>query len=57
MPAAWGVSEADRDLLKAVVPQTRMVTAEHAGELRTGRRRLFFKPVIVVPQADESGAP
>ncbi len=43
--AAWGVSEADRDLLKAAVPQTRMVTAERAGELWTQRRRLFFKPV------------
>jgi len=43
--AAWGATEADRDLLKAVVPQTRMVTAERAGELWAGRRRLFFKPV------------
>jgi len=43
--AAWGAAEADRDLLKAVVPQTRMVTAERAGELWAGRRRLFFKPV------------
>ena len=43
--AAWGASEADRDLLKAVVPQTRMVTAERAGELWANRRRLFFKPV------------
>jgi len=42
---AWGVSEADRDLLKAAVPQTRMVTAERAGELWAERRRLFFKPV------------
>jgi len=43
--AAWGATEADRDLLKDVVPQTRMVTAERAGELWAGRRRLFFKPV------------
>jgi len=43
--AAWGVSEADRDLLKAVVPQTRMVTMDRAAELWAGRRRLFFKPV------------
>jgi len=43
--AAWGASEADRDLLKAVVPQTRMVTAQRAGELWAERRRLFFKPV------------
>jgi hypothetical protein len=43
--AAWGVSEADRGLLKAVVPQTRLVTAERAGELWAQRRKLFFKPV------------
>ncbi len=43
--AAWGVAEADRDLLKAVVPRTRMVTAERARELWAERRRLFFKPV------------
>jgi len=43
--AAWGVSAADRDLLMTAVPQTRMVTAECAGELWAERRRLFFKPV------------
>ncbi len=43
--AAWGVSEADRSLLKAAVPQTRLVTAERAGELWALRRQLFFKPV------------
>jgi hypothetical protein len=43
--AAWGVAEFDRDLLKAVVPQTRMVTAARSGELWAERRRLFFKPV------------
>jgi hypothetical protein len=43
--AAWGVPEADRELLRAVVPQTRLVTAERAGELWAGRRQLFFKPV------------
>lgn len=43
--AAWGVAEADRDLLKAAVPQTRLVTAERAAELWAERRRLFFKPV------------
>ena len=43
--AAWGVPEVDRDLLKAAVPQTRLVTAERAGELWAERRRLFFKPV------------
>ena len=41
----WGAVQADRDLFKTVVPQTRMVTAERAGELWAGRRRLFFKPV------------
>jgi len=43
--AAWRVPEPDRDLLKAVVPQTRMVTPECAGALWAERRRLFFKPV------------
>ncbi len=43
--AAWNAAEADRDLLKAVVPQTRSVTAERADELWAERRRLFFKPV------------
>lgn len=43
--AAWGAAGADRELLKAVVPQTRLVTAERAAELWAGRRRLFFKPV------------
>jgi hypothetical protein len=43
--SAWGVPEADCDLLRAVVPQTRMVTAERAGELWAERRKLFFKPV------------
>ena len=43
--AAWGVSESDRSLLKDVVPQTQMVTAERADEFWAERRRLFFKPV------------
>jgi len=43
--AAWGATEADRDLLKAIVPQTRMVTTERADEFWAERRRLFFKPV------------
>jgi len=43
--AAWGATDADRVLLKAVVPQTRMVTMDRAAELWAGRRRLFFKPV------------
>lgn len=43
--AAWGVAHTDRDLLKAVVPQTRLVTAGCIAELWAGRRHLFFKPV------------
>ena len=43
--AEWGVAETDRDLLKATVPRTRMVTAECTDELWAGRRQLFFKPV------------
>ena len=43
--AAWGVPAADRDLLKAVIPQTRMLTAARAAGLWAERRRLFFKPV------------
>lgn len=43
--AAWGVSPADRSLLKAGVPQTRLVTVERANELWAQRRQLFFKPV------------
>jgi len=43
--AAWGVSPGDRSLLKAGVPQTRLVTIERADELWAQRRQLFFKPV------------
>jgi len=43
--AAWGVSAADRSLLGAAVPRTRLVTAEGADELWSQRRQLFFKPV------------
>jgi hypothetical protein len=43
--AAWGVSAADRGLLAAGVPQTRLVTPERADELWAQRRQLFFKPV------------
>ena len=43
--AAWGVSSVDRQLLKAGVPQTQLVTVEHADELWARRRQLFFKPV------------
>jgi hypothetical protein len=43
--AAWGVSAADRSLLAAVVPKTRLVSLEDADELWAQRRQLFFKPV------------
>ncbi|MBS1219666.1 MAG: hypothetical protein H6R21_2799 [Proteobacteria bacterium] len=43
--ATWGVPATDRELLKAAIPQTRLVTAEHADELWRRRRQLFFKPV------------
>jgi hypothetical protein len=42
---AWGASSADRKLLAASVPATRLVTAERADELWAQRRQLFFKPV------------
>lgn len=42
---AWGVSPGDRSLLRAGVPQTRLVTVERADELWAQRRQLFFKPV------------
>lgn len=41
---AWGVSSADRTVLKAVVPATQTVTAENADALWAQRRQLFFKP-------------
>ena len=43
--AAWGASDADRSLLQAGVPQTELVTPEHADDLWARRRQLFFKPV------------
>lgn len=43
--APWGVAPPDRDLLKMAVPQTELVTAEHADDLWARRRQLFFKPV------------
>lgn len=42
--AAWGVTEADRDVLRRVVPTTRRVTPEIADALWAQRRTLFFKP-------------
>lgn len=44
MLAAWGVSEADRALLAAVVPLAVQVTPERADELWAQRRQWFFKP-------------
>ena len=41
----WGASDADRSLLQAGVPQTELVTPEHADDLWARRRQLFFKPV------------
>jgi hypothetical protein len=43
--SAWGVSETDIHLLKSAIPQSRIVTAEHADALWTQRRQLFFKPI------------
>jgi len=42
---AWGASAADRKLLSAGIPTTRLVTPERADELWAQRRQLFFKPV------------
>lgn len=41
---SWRVAAADRALLAATVPHTRLVTAENAGALWAARRTLFFKP-------------
>ena len=45
MMAAWGVSEADRAVLQAVVPATQAVTPANADALWAQRRQLFFKPM------------
>ena len=42
--AGWGVSLEDRDLLRAVLLPTRLVTAENTEALWAQRRHLFFKP-------------
>ena len=42
---AWGVSEADRAVLQAVVPATQAVTPANADALWAQRRQLFFKPM------------
>lgn len=43
--AAWGAAAGDRELLRTVVPTTRVVTAQNAAALWAQRRQLFFKPV------------
>ena len=45
MMDAWGVSEADRAVLQAVVPATQAVTPANADALWAQRRQLFFKPM------------
>jgi hypothetical protein len=42
--ASWGASAQDRELLDAVVPRTRSVTAANADALWEQRKHLFFKP-------------
>ena len=42
--ASWGVSSADRHLLKQVVPRTVKVLPSDAEAIWTNRRHLFFKP-------------
>lgn len=42
--ASWGVSDADRAVLAAVVPATVQVTPERSDELWAQRRHWFFKP-------------
>ena len=43
--ASWGVSEADRQVLRAVVPHTLEVTPDKLEELWAQRRQYFFKPM------------
>jgi uncharacterized circularly permuted ATP-grasp superfamily protein len=43
--ASWGATDADRRILGAAVPQTRLVQAAHADQLWAARKQLFFKPV------------
>jgi hypothetical protein len=43
--AAWGVTDADRATLRAVVPATQEVTPANADALWAQRRQLFFKPM------------
>lgn len=43
--ASWGASEADRQVLRAVVPHTLEVTPDQSEELWAQRKQYFFKPV------------
>jgi uncharacterized circularly permuted ATP-grasp superfamily protein len=43
--ARWGATDADRMVLRAAVPQTRLVQAENPDQLWAARKQLFFKPV------------
>ncbi len=43
--ASWHVADADRALLRSVVPRTQLVTPQAAPALWEQRRHLFFKPV------------
>ena len=43
--AEWGVPEADRQVLRAVVPHTLEVTPEKSEELWAQRKQYFFKPM------------
>lgn len=45
MLASWGVSEADRQVLRDVVPHTVAVTPDTSQALWAQRRQYFFKPV------------
>lgn len=42
--AAWGCPTQDREVLRAVVPPTQLVTPANAERLWSERRHLFFKP-------------
>lgn len=42
--ASWAVSDADRALIRSVVPTTRCLTSNNADTLWAQRRQLFFKP-------------
>ncbi len=43
--ASWQIPQSDVRLLRAAIPHTELVTAAHADDLWSRRRKLFFKPV------------